>query len=127
MAIQRTRAIIKQLRAWRKSTPEYCAHVSDMGTQHNFQIMADDKEKKWCWQVPVASFKLSLFAFILNSPHWEFVAHSTSEANARLQLILEALVPSRLHAWLSIRDDIHRLPHLYTTVKSKCYLPAGGR
>jgi len=114
------------LRRWSDTNDAYDEHTHDMHVPSGYTGVGDDKGKACGWHVPNLAFTASMYTYVTNSPFWEVTAMTWEQANKALQHILAELIPSHLHGWLSIDDTTPRLPHMYITVKSKCFDPNGG-
>ena len=110
---------------WRRTHGAYRSHTDDMCALPGHVLVGEDKSSSEGWSVPEGCFQVNQFLYVANSPFWVFADMSVAEANSVLQRTLRDLVPLRLHRWLQIDCHTHRLPHMYHTVKSKCFSQEG--
>ena len=99
----------------------YNHYVRELWPEGGYYVCPDDKDKKMVWKVPSSQFGLNLVTYVWNSPHWSFIEMSPEEANLCIQNTIRQHVPERLRRLLKVDLDVWRLPHLYNTVKSKCF------
>ena len=87
----------------------------------------DDKNKKTCWRLPKLTYYMFMIKYVTNSPKWRFSTLTQVEADEKIKVAIQAMVPPRLHRSLQISAKTPRLPSMYVTSKSKCHDPSANR
>lgn len=115
------RTILKQYKIWEPSDRQHQSHTKKQRPHSGHHICADDQDKKTAWLVSRETFVANLFYYVAISRAWSFTSLDLDSANRILRDTLQCFLPPRLCKWLGLDQECLWLPHIYNTIKSKCF------